>query len=211
MLARLVRPFRTCVPALLAALALAGGCAGGGGASVRTSLDGDGRPMSVPSGQAVQGDVLVVMRTYQPGHPTATMALVNESSERGRKLQSGRASSTEVRVVTDEQMGTLLAALDQQGFGAHAQPGVTLESVPDDPRRRGVLLVEHNGQTRGILFGTDRFGTRESKAPVPTVYTDCKRLVWALHSSVPGYAVSASTNPADVERLFSAPRIKLRK
>lgn len=195
---------------LLSALALlalpfaAGGCAsdeGGGDPAV----DGSHLPFVV--GEPVTGNVHVTLRTWNPntGEPS-THALVNESSEVGTKIRSGRASSTVTRVIGDEEMGSLLATMDEIGFSGVAEAGVTLESLPPDARRRGVIVVERDGSPAGLVFAPN-MGT----TAVPKVYRDCKGLILKVHMSVPGYAISAGTGDADPERTFQAPPIKMKR
>lgn len=209
------RSVGTAAAAALALLACAAspGCAGGdaarSGGSGGVASSGDGGEGVLPPGVPVKGNVQVTLRTYNPKDPAvvATMALVNESSEIGRKLKSGRATSTVVRVVSDSDMGALLAAMDEKGFSGTATPGMTLDGLQDDGRRRGVIIVDRNGATQGIDFGLNQGGTA-----VPTVYTECKRLVWGVHMAVQGFAVSATTgNAEDADRVFQAPPLKMKR
>ena len=186
----------------LAAAALTA-CAGTGGSSGGGS-SGGGAPIDA---RAVKGNHQIVMRTWDPREPEkapVTAALVNASSEAGRSLQTGRKTSTVVRVITDEQMGAVLAALDEKGFSANATGGLALDTLRPDPRRRGVILVDRDGETRGIEFLPNMSGTQ-----IPTVYTECKRIIMRVHGEVTGLEVRASTDPNDdPSRIFQAAPIK---
>jgi hypothetical protein len=190
--------------AALAACGSTGSTDGGGGG-------GGGGEAGLPEGvRAVTGNHQVVLRTWNPNDRSAkpmTAALVNASSESGRKLQTGKATSTVVRVVTDAEMGALLAALDEQGFAGVAQPGMRLDTLAEDGRRRGVIIVEQDGESRGIDF---RAGMSDSR--VPNTYTECKKIILAVHQAIPGFEVQTSTNPADdPSRLFQAPPARLNR
>jgi hypothetical protein len=177
---------------------LFGGSGSGGGG-------GGGAAGDLAPAKAVQGNVMVTLRTYHPNAPTTTMALVNASSESGRRLASGKATSREIRVITDDDMGRLLAEMDRRGFSGQARAGLTLAQLTDNPSRRGVILVEENGSSRGIEFSTGAGGTA-----LPTVYTECKKLVWGVHMAVPGFEVRATTdNAMDAENVFQAPPARL--
>ena len=194
--------------AALAACGSTGSSGGGSGGGGESSSGGeDALP---PGTRAVTGNHQVVLRTWNPNNPSAaptTAALVNASSESGRKLTTGRATSTVVRVISDAEMGALLAAMQEKGFDGVATPGLTLDGLRADGRRRGVIVVEQDGQTRGIDFGLNMGGTQ-----VPTVYTECKKIILAVHMNIPGLEVRTSTDPADdPSRIFQAPRAGLNR
>jgi hypothetical protein len=197
---------------LAAAASLAGGCAsddgggsGGGGAGGGGGVSAAGEEGL--KGSAVAGTVSVTLRTFNPKDPegTTTSVLVNASSDTGRKLRAGRATSTVVRVIGDAEMGALLAAMDEQDFSRHATQGLRLDQLGADGRRRGVIVVERDGETRGIDFGLNQGATA-----IPKVYTECKKIILVVHGSVEGYAVSATTgNAEDADRVFQAPKIRM--
>jgi hypothetical protein len=193
--------------AALAACGSTGSAGGGPGGGGDPSSAEDALP---PGTRAVTGNHQVVLRTWNPNNPSAaptTAALVNASSESGRKLQTGRATSTVVRVITDAEMGALLAAMADKGFDTVATPGLTLDGLRADGRRRGVIVVEQDGQTRGIDFGLNMGGTQ-----VPTVYTECKKIILAVHMNIPGLEVRTSTDANDdPSRLFQAPPARLNR
>ncbi|MCE9636690.1 MAG: hypothetical protein K8T90_13380 [Planctomycetes bacterium] len=186
-----------------AACAALSGCAGSASSSGGESSRGDA-PISA---NAVKGNCQIVMRTWDPRDPEktpVTSALVNASSEAGRSLQTGRKTSTVVRVITDEQMGAVLAALDEKGFAGNSTPGIALETLRPDARRRGVIVVDRDGTSRGIEFLPNMSGTQ-----IPTVYTECKRIIMRVHGEVTGLEVRASTDQNDdPSRIFQAAPIK---
>lgn len=177
------------------------GSGGGGG--------GGGGDEVVSGGPAVTGDHQVLIRTWDPTDPSRppfTAALVNASSDAGRRLTSGKASSTVVRVLSDQDMGTLLQLLDEKGFSANATEGVTLQGLRPDSQRRGVIIVEKDGQTKGIELLLRMGGTA-----IPTVYTECKKIIVKAHREIEGLEIRTSTG-ADVEdpsRTFQAPPIRM--
>ena len=194
------------VLALLAAAPLAA-CSSGGsgsGASSSGSADvsgGDTWNESTP----VTGNVQVAWKNLDPANPPAAVGLVNESSESGRKLKSGKATSSQIRVLTDQQMGGLLAALEKVGFFRHATAGIALDNLPSVPGRKGVVVVTRDGKSVGLLLTTN-LGT----SPVPKAYTDSKNMILAAHHEVQGFEAKAGIGESD-ERIFSAPPPKLRR
>lgn len=153
----------------------------------------------------VTGDVQVAWKNLDAANPAAACGLVNESSETGQKLKSGRATSSQVRVLTDAQMGGLLAKLEEVGFFRHATQGISLDNVPQVPGRKGIVVVTRDGQSVGLMLTTN-LGT----SPVPKIYTDSKNMVLAVHGQVMGYEAKAGIGEAD-DRIFSAPKPTLRR
>ena len=132
---------------LAAAAFLAPACAGGGsdggsgdGGESRAAVGALDRPSggSVEPGDPVNGEVAVTWRNLNPKNPAVTQILVNESSEFGQALRSGRTTSTEVRVLSDADMGTLIGELEDRGFFDHATRGIGAENIPNVPGRRGI-------------------------------------------------------------------------
>jgi len=191
--------------ALAAAAALAASC-GSDSAAV------DSSPSEVPAGAAtwgdgdpVQGEVTVAWQNLDPKYPAARVGLVNESSTIGQKLKSGKAKSSEIRVLTDAEMGGLLAKMTELGFFQYATDGLALDNTPDVQGKRGVVVVTQDGHSKGLMLTTNL-----GMSPVPKAYADNKKLVLFAHSQVPGYDVKASIGAPD-ERIFSAPPIRPKK
>ena len=207
---RASRVLRACALglSLLAAPLLMGACAGtsdtGGGDDV-SSRGGDGlaRPDlgSIEPGDAVQGDVFVTWKNLNPRNPDVTQTLVNESSEAGQQLRSGKVSSSAVRVISDADMGTLLLKLKDIGFYDQATRGVGPNSIPQVPGRRGIVLVHDNGTDWGLMLTPGAGGTA-----LPATYRDCKGLILAIHGAVQGLKVEVNV---DADRVFSAPPIRM--
>jgi hypothetical protein len=153
----------------------------------------------------VTGQVQVAWKNLDAANPAAAAGLVNESSETGQKLKSGRATSSQVRVLTDSQMGGLLAKLDEVGFFRHATQGLSLDNIPDVPGRKGIVVVTRDGQSVGLMLTTN-LGT----SPVPKIYTNSKNMILAAHGQVMGYEAKAGIGESD-ERIFSAPKPNLRR
>lgn len=199
------------VAAAISAALAAGGCAGsgGGGGGGGGGSDAIVSDPGVRNAQPVTGNCQVTLRTWNrnpdaPSTAPTTVALVNASSEKGRMLLTGKATSSSVRPLEDDEMGRLLAVLDAKGFASHAKPGVTLESVSDDTRVRGVLVIDRDGVSRGITY--------YAGAADAGVFRDCKNLVFSTHNAVGGFEVRAATgDAADPNRTFQAPPIKMRR
>jgi hypothetical protein len=153
----------------------------------------------------VRGDIQVAWKNLDPTNPPAAVGLVNESSETGQKLKTGRATSSQVRVLTDRQMGGLLAQLEKVGFFQYATEGLSLDNVPSVPGRKGVVVVTRDGRSVGLLMTTN-LGT----SPVPKAYSDAKNMVIYVHGQVQGFEAKASIGESD-ERIFSAPKPTLRR
>jgi len=202
-----VRPVRQAVVALslVSALLLAAACSSEGGSN------SGGSSMETPSGESfddgepVHGDVAVTWKNLNPANPPASASLVNESSEVGQKLKSGKANSSVIRVLTDAQMGGLLAALEKDGFFQYATDGMGLDTVPDLAGRKGVIVVTQDGRSKGLLSlpGT-------GAGPVPKVFYNSKMLIIGIHSQLPGAEVRAGIGEPD-ERIFTAPPPKFHK
>ena len=195
----------TVLGAVLAPVVLAAGCAGDGGSGIDDPvLQGQG--IEVVEGAPVAGNVHVQLRTWDPDTgKAATFVLVNASSEAGQKLRSGRATSTVTRVLDDDGMGSLLATLEENGFTGVAADGVTLDNLEPDSRRKGVIVVERDGASRGLVSEPNVGRT------VATVFRDCKVLILQVHGSIPGSAASASTGESNPDRTFQAPPIRMER
>ena len=153
----------------------------------------------------VAGNVQVAWKNLDTANPAAAAGLVNESSETGQKLKSGRATSSQVRVLTDAQMGGLLAKLDEVGFFRNATQGLSLDNIPEVPGKKGIVVVTRDGQSVGLMLTTN-LGT----SPIPKVYTNAKNMILAAHGQVMGYEAKAGIGESD-ERIFSAPKPNLRR
>jgi hypothetical protein len=192
----------------VAALVVAAGCSSGaattgsGGASAASAAV-EGAPAD---GEPVRGEVRVAWRNLDPSKPKAAIALVNESSEDGRKLKSGRATSSEIRVLSDVEMGALLEELDKVAFFENATEGLGLDNAPDVAGRRGVVVVTRDGRDKGIMLTTN-LGT----SPVPKAYVEAKRLLFFHHGQVPGAEVKARVGAADETIFESKPIPPLRR
>jgi hypothetical protein len=197
----------------LAGTLLAGGAVAGCGgtqsaAGTPAGLGGGGEPLADLSNvKPVTGNVQVTLRLTPAGRQVTTIALVNESSETGRKLSTGRATSAQIRVLDDLGMGRLIAELNARGFAANSSPGMTLENLRDYSGRRGVIIVDDGGSTRGIDFGTGTGG-----GALPNAYVECKKLIMGVHGALQGFEVRASTDAADdPERQFGGGTIKMNR
>lgn len=195
--------------ALLCASPLAG-CGGtGSGSAAGWHMGGSSEPIADLSNvQPVKGNVQITVRLSPKDKDVSTFALVNESSEIGKKLSTGRATSAQIRFLDDLAMGRLLAEMNARGFAAQSSPGLTLENLPVYPGRRGVIIVEQDGATRGIDFGTGTGG-----GALPKTFVDCKQLIMGVHGSLSGFEVRASTDPVrDGERQFGDPsKLKMQR
>lgn len=189
---------------LAAALFALGACASGSsgdtdGAEPRAS---DGGTRTVERGEAVGGNTMVTWKNLDPRNPDVTWGLVNESSEMGQKLRSGRASSTEIRVMSDTDMGTLINELRKAGFFENATRGLGLANVPDVPGRKGIVVVSQDGVEQGLMLTPNLGGTS-----IPVAYRDSKQLIGAVHGALQGFEVRVNQ---DADRVFQAPPIRMR-
>jgi hypothetical protein len=195
---------------IFVAAGLAAGCASDGGPTSPGGGSGDAAD-SAPTGgtwedgEAVRGNVSVTWKNLNPANPPASASLVNESSEIGQKLKSGRASSSEIRVVSDAQMGGLLAQLKKLGFFQYATDGLGLDNLPSVAGPRGIVVVSQDGHSKGLMLTTNL-----GPGPVPEAYRDSKSVVIIAHSQVQGFDVKANVGAPD-ERVFTAPRPTLRR
>lgn len=195
--------------ALFVGAALVAGCGGtGSSGGSGGGLSGGGEPLADLSNvQPVKGNVQVTLRLSPADRPVTMFALVNESSEIGKKLASGRATSAQIRVLDDLAMGRLLAEMNARGFAANSSPGLSLDNLREYSGRRGVIVVDQGGTTRGIDFGTGTGG-----GALPNAYVECKKLIMGVHGSLQGFEVRASTNPdSDAERQFGGGDIKMKR
>ena len=193
---------------LLLALCLSLAACGSDGSSesgAGGSAAGSGGAGTWDEAAPVAGNVQVAWRNLDTANPAAAAGLVNESSETGQKLKSGKATSSQVRVLTDAQMGGLLAKLDEVGFFRNATQGLSLDNVPEVPGKKGIVVVTRDGQSVGLMLTTNLVSS-----PFPKVYTDSKNMILAAHGAVVGYEAKSGTGESD-ERIFSAPKPKLRR
>jgi hypothetical protein len=192
------------VAALAATASLAASC-GSDSADVGSSSSAQPAATTWADSEPVNGDVTVAWENLDPNSPAHRIGLVNESSATGQKLKSGKATSSEIRVLTDAEMGGLLAKLAELNFFKFATDGVGLDNAPDVPGRKGIVVVTQNGDTKGLFFRTNL-----GEKALADAYVESKKLVFAIHSQLPGYDVKASLGASD-ERIFSAPPIKPKK
>jgi hypothetical protein len=189
---------------LAAALALAASCGsdgGGGGSSGYSGSSGATWEDSEP----VAGEVMVAWQDLDPTRQSTRVGLVNESSEAGRKLKSGQASSAEIRVLTDVQMGGLLSKLAELGFFEYATDGLALDNVPDTAGKKGIIVVSQDGRSKGLLFRTNI-----GAGPLTNAYINSKNTILYAHSQVIGFDVRANVGEPD-ERVFEAPPIRMKR
>jgi len=180
-------------------LLAASGCGSDDAASSGGQFIGSGTGETWDDGEPVQGNYSVTWKNLNPANPPASMSIVNESSEIGQKLSSGVATSSEIRVATDAQMGGLLMALKNLGFFDRATDGLGLDNIPDLPGRRGIVVVTQDGHSRGLMLTTNI-----GPGPIPETYRNCKGAVLDAHSHLHGAEVKASLGPAD-DRILTAP------
>lgn len=189
---------------LLALLPIVSGCASDGPA--REAADdpsaGDLTGGTWEEGDPVAGDWSISWKNLDPKYPATTVSIVNASSEIGRKLLAG-ASSSEIRVASDAQMGALVSELRKLGFFEHAVAGLALDSVPDVPGKKGVVVLQQDGAARGLLLTTQM-----GRSAVPQTYANCKKFVITAHMQLQGFDVKASLGPGD-ERILTAPPPKM--
>jgi hypothetical protein len=117
----------------------------------------------IEDGDPVSGNVQVTWRNLDPNNRDVVISLVNESSEYGQRLRSGRSTSTVTRVATDQQMGQLVATLRELGFYTHASPMV-LGALPEEQGRKGAVVVQQGDQSVGIML-VSKLGLAGSQVP----------------------------------------------
>ena len=156
-------------------------------------------------GDPVHGNVLVMWRNLDPRNPASAVGIVNETSQNGQKLKSGKSTSSEIRVLNDSDMGGLLASLRKIGFFDHATDGLGLSSIPDVPGKKGIIIVTQDGHDKGLMLTTNL-----GKSAIPQTYIEAKNLIFTIHSNLPGFDVKASVGEPD-ERVFSVPPPKLKR
>jgi len=198
----LVRVASVCVTAAAALLA---GCAGDSTERAGTSdLAAAGGP-TWEDAAPVKGDFTVLWQDLNPKNQQTRFGLVNESSEIGQKLKSGKASSSEIRVLTDVEMGGLISKLTELGFFKYASDGVDIDNAPDVPGRRGIVVVRQDGHSKGLLFRTNL-----GAGPLTNAYLDSKKIILYVHGQVPGWDMKAQIGAPD-ERVFDAPKIQMKR
>jgi hypothetical protein len=188
---------------LAAALALAASCGsdgGGGGSSDYSEPAG----ATWEDGEPVQGNVTVAWKNLDPKNQAASRFLVNESSETGQKMKRG-ATASDVGLLTDVQMGGLLAKLTEIGFFRYATDGTGLDNVPDLPGLKGIVVVTRDGASTGLLFRTNLDDRSLAQS-----YVDAKKIILLVHSQVIGPDVRANVGEPD-ERVFEAPPIRMKR
>jgi hypothetical protein len=189
---------------LLVAVLCTGACAGGA-TSERGAAAVEEEPAVLPDAEPVTGNVAVSWRNLDPRNQATMLGLVNESSSTGRDLRMGKTSSSSVRVLSDVEMGQLLAELRRVGFFEYARDGLDANAAAEVPGKKGIVVVEQDGVTKGLLLTTG-MGT----SAVPKVYLASKERVYKAHASVMGAEVKVSVGPAD-DRIFSPPPIKMKR
>lgn len=186
--------------ALVVPLLLVAAC----GSSGASSGEWERPDVDVPESAApVSGEVRVRWQNLDPRHPIVPHVLVNKSSELGGALASGERTSSEVRVLSDEDMGRLIEGLRGIGFFEHATAGLSVDSAPEVAGRKGIVVVHQDGRSYGLMLTRNLGGT-----PIPAVYRDAKGLVLTVHGQI--YSPEIRVN-VDEDRVFSAPPIRMRR
>lgn len=180
-------------------------CASGGDAAAPSGGGGGGeraapREEARPTGEVVKGNYSVSWKSLSPRNKgVTTFSLVNESSEIGTKLSSGKATSSEIRVITDAGMAWLVDQLKQAGFYQFASDGLGLANAAQSGSKSGVVVVQQDGRTLGLAL--------VGPGAAAQAYETSKQLVMRMHSQASPIMgdIKVSTGPAD-ESIFSAPK-----
>lgn len=153
------------------------------------------------TGEAVHGNYAVTWKNFRAKDKlTSAFSLVNESSEIGQKLAAGKATSSEIRVISDSGMAWLVDQLKQSGFYQFATEGITLANAANTGSKSGVVVVTQDGRTLGLaLLGP---------GPSAQAYETAKQLVMRMHSQAAPIMgqVEAGAGESDTTKIFSAPK-----
>src|SRR5262249_4677891 len=147
------------------------------------------------------GDVAVTWKNLNAQSNAGSFSLVNASSEVGRKLASGKASSSTVRVMDDAEMGGLLEDLKSAGFYQFAKQGIGLDNLPSGISSKGIVVVQQNGESFGFPYRPTGPGAEAN------AYANCKKIVMNAHATHASFDVHVGSGEADT-RIFDAPPIK---
>ena len=181
-------------------------CAGDGGSGEARMGADETLVGDISDATPVDGNVTVTWRNLDPRNQDVTISLVNETSDYGRRLKSGRSSSPVTRVASDRQIGRLLAKLEELGFFRLATP-MEMGGLPEVPGRRGAVVVQRDGASVGLMLVLKQ-GLAGSQ--IPKVYMESKRQVLYLHGNLRGLDVRGSVESMDAnaEDVFRGRPIK---
>jgi hypothetical protein len=119
---------------------------------------------------------LKVVRTSDGKRATSELNLINQANPASTKpIPLERPT----KVLTNEQMGALVAVLDEQGFAKYARTGLTPDRVPSGTAH-GMILVERGGVSKALLF---QRGVSAERSEVPEVYRRCKDAIWSFFNA----------------------------
>ena len=107
---------------------------------------------------------------------TTQMNLVNKAHPESRKAISIEANQ---KVLSNQQMGLLLALLKEKRFYKYARSGLTPERAPSG-RGNGLITVRRGDQAAGLLFEK---GSAGGGSPIPAVYVECKKIIIGIFNS----------------------------
>jgi hypothetical protein len=178
---------RTILHVVLGVLLTTVGCSGGGtgGGTQPEATETAGSSLRPEDIKPVTDPTIVTWMAFREGkgtglggsadigHKTTEMSLINVAHPNSRKaIPIDRI----VKVLSNEQMGLLIALLEEKGFYRYATAAHTPESVP---RRsgNGIIVVERAGSRKGLLF---QRGMSASRSAVPGVYVECKKMIMGI-------------------------------
>lgn len=118
--------------------------------------------------------------------PDLKITLVSESHPEAEGVK--RAASAEQReanastaVIRDGDLITLVQALQKRGFARYAQPTGQQAIISANPRARGRVTIEENGQSLTLVSVRGQ-GMNDATKQIPALYSEAKQAVMLLRN-----------------------------
>jgi hypothetical protein len=163
-------------------------------AAVKRLKPGDVKPVTEPTSVTWHSFKTVNARTGKK--MLSQMHLINKAHPDAKRPIPLNAHK---KVLSNQQMGAVLAVLNQKGYGKHAKSGMDAARVPKNTAN-GVIVIKRGTRTWGLVF---QKGQQYGASAVPAVYLECKKLIFDIFSTADQFQVYTS----DKDRVLGIQRI----
>jgi hypothetical protein len=137
-----------------------------------------------------------VGRRGDPKKSTKEMHLINKAHPGSKKPIPLNAFK---KVLSNDQMGALLALLDERQFTRLSTPGLSPRSIPAGTAN-GAIVVRRGDRVRTMVF---KKGMTYGTSPVPKAYRECRDVIIGVWNKADQYQVYVPE-----ERVLGIERLK---
>jgi hypothetical protein len=141
--------------------------------------------------------VRVEWRNLSTRRQDPPLGLINRTSPEFKELYRNPAAYNGVKPIEDEEMLTVLNALEEVGFFDHAKKGPALETFRPGPGQHGVVHLRKGEENWALVFAPGM-----GETDLPEVYRNAKLVVFEFHRRTMWLQPTA---PQDPDRIFRVP------